>query len=507
MSEFYFSLGSIILDDIVLPDGVTRMAVLGGGSTHAAMGMRAWADQVGIVAAIGEDFPPTSLAELGAYFDLQGLQRRPGQTARAWQVYEADGQRTEVFRSSLAAFLANTPRPEECPPAYLGSAGVHLQCAMPEPLQAWITHLRAGGCRLLLWEPWDIDCIPEKRPIFQALLPQVEVFSPNLGEARQLTGLSDPLQVAQALLADGVPCVALRMGGQGSLVVTSNGDVHSIPVVPPRELVDVTGAGNAYCGGFLVGLARTGDLAQAARYGAVSASLALEQYGALIPLEDLHERAVARLPRQADLAAFQTAQANPRRQVFDRMAPTWDLRPAPPDPPPLLRRVAAAGAFPPGGKILDLGAGTGVLTPYLLEGQPGLVVALDLSTAMLRILGERFGAQTTVQPTAADGSWLPFPSAAFDSLFCHAVFPHFADRVAALAELRRVLKKGGRLVISHATGRQVVNAIHQNAPDEILHGDLLPPAAELAELLAANGWQVVESVDEAEIYLVVAVSL
>src|SRR5262249_30927918 len=59
--------------------------------------------------------------------------------------------------------------------------------------------------------------------------------------------------------------------------------------------VDVTGAGNAYCGGFLVGLAETGDLGQAGRYGAVSASFALEQFGAVFPLEGLRARAEQRL--------------------------------------------------------------------------------------------------------------------------------------------------------------------------------------------------------------------
>jgi sugar/nucleoside kinase (ribokinase family) len=62
-----------------------------------------------------------------------------------------------------------------------------------------------------------------------------------------------------------------------------------------EKIVDVTGAGNAYCGGFLVGLAETGDLAQAGRYGAVSASFALAQFGAMFPLDDLRDRAEQRL--------------------------------------------------------------------------------------------------------------------------------------------------------------------------------------------------------------------
>jgi ribokinase len=68
-----------------------------------------------------------------------------------------------------------------------------------------------------------------------------------------------------------------------------------VPAVPVAGIVDVTGAGNAYCGGFLVGLAETGDLGQAGRYGAVSASFALEQFGATFALEGLRARAEQRL--------------------------------------------------------------------------------------------------------------------------------------------------------------------------------------------------------------------
>ncbi len=53
----FFSIGSVIIDDIVLPDGQTRMGVLGGGATHAATGLRVWSDRVGVCAAVGRNFP------------------------------------------------------------------------------------------------------------------------------------------------------------------------------------------------------------------------------------------------------------------------------------------------------------------------------------------------------------------------------------------------------------------------------------------------------------------
>jgi sugar/nucleoside kinase (ribokinase family) len=154
---------------------------------------------------------------------------------------------------------------------------------------------------LILWEPWDIYCQPEYREEYRRLLPQVDFFSPNLAEARRLTGLGEPRQVIRALLEDGAACVALRMGAQGSLVATANGREMRVPPVHVKQVVDPTGAGNAYCGGFLVGLGETGDLLEACRYAAVSASLALEQFGALRPLEGLMEEAQRRLKQYREI--------------------------------------------------------------------------------------------------------------------------------------------------------------------------------------------------------------
>ena len=54
----YLSIGSIIIDDIVLPDGRSQMGMLGGGGTHAVMGMRAWSNQIRFITGVGNDFPP-----------------------------------------------------------------------------------------------------------------------------------------------------------------------------------------------------------------------------------------------------------------------------------------------------------------------------------------------------------------------------------------------------------------------------------------------------------------
>ena len=481
------------------------MGILGGGATHAAMGMRVWDDHIGIVAAVGQNFPANRLEQLSQFFHLSGLQWQKTVTPRAWQVYESDGRRTEVFRTSLEELNYMAPQPDELPTVYQSARGVHLQCAAPEPFQSWVRRLRNSDCKCILWEPWDIFCIPENRGEFRRLLPLVDIFSPNLLEAQRLTGLDndDPVAIAADLIADGVGCVVLRLGARGSLVALPDGAHHWIPAFPVNNIVDVTGAGNAYCGGFLVGLEESGDYLQAGLYGTVSASLALDQFGALYPLKAARQNAISRL-EQMRLLTSRRGQPNPRRSVFDRLAPDWDSRPAPPGAEEKLERILLAGNIAPGMTILDMGSGTGLLIAGLLQRQPGQILAVDLSPAMLAILADKHRLEQIVLPLAADGSQLPLTGKTVDIIFCHAVFPHFPEPQSALREFKRLLRPGGRLVISHAASREKVNAIHREAMDEILHNDLLPPVSQLTSMLNEEGYTVTEAVDNSEIYLVTA---
>ncbi|MFZ5917893.1 MAG: PfkB family carbohydrate kinase [Chloroflexota bacterium] len=276
----FVSIGNIIIDDIVLPDGVTHMGVLGGGGTHAIAGMRIWTDQVGFVAAIGPDFPEPCRKDLGAYnIDLSGVLVRPGyQTARAWQIFEWDERRIEIFRTDFDAFIKATPLLEEMPESYWHARGVHLLSDSRKGPVEVTSILKRRADSVVLWEPPPLIVTPEGRGMAQEVLPYIDVFSPNLREAAALCETDDVTAILHTLFDWGAEIVALRMGVQGSLVQRQGGPVMRVPVVP-TDIVDVTGAGNAYCGGFVVGLVETGDLAVAAMYGAVSASFALEQFG------------------------------------------------------------------------------------------------------------------------------------------------------------------------------------------------------------------------------------
>ena len=365
----------------------------------------------------------------------------------------------------------------------------------------WVEFLRSNGNPVILWEPWDRIMIPENRALFRQNAALVDVVSPNLKEGRLLTGKSEPLDVLQTLLDLGASRVALRMGEYGSLIGDGEGRRIWVPGLTFEPIVDVTGAGNAYCGGFVVGLARSGDLLQAGCSGAVSASFALQQFGAVYDLRELHEDVEDR---------FETIFANtpnPRRIAFDQLAEVWDeMVKTHTSASVKLRRIGKAGALKSGSRVLDIGTGTGGLLPTLAEYMPASVLAIDLSIAMLQKARSNHPqiSEQNALLLQADALFLPIGDEMFDAVYCHGVFPHLKEIPVALKEIWRVLVPGGRLIISHAIGRERVNAIHSHHRAAILRDDLLPTGSELATILEERAWLVLECEDNEDIYLVTA---
>jgi sugar/nucleoside kinase (ribokinase family) len=121
-------------------------------------------------------------------------------------------------------------------------------------------------------------------PTVEEATPFLYGVTPEEIAAAQVYRFDDPAALVRAMLDDGAKIAALRLGEAGSLVgQRESGPLLKIPAVPVPEIVDQTGAGNTYCGAFLVGWLETGDLKTAACYGAVAASFALEVIGVADP--------------------------------------------------------------------------------------------------------------------------------------------------------------------------------------------------------------------------------
>lgn len=202
-----------------------------------------------------------------------------------------------------------------------------------------------------------------------------------------------------------------------------------------------------------------------------------------------------------------------REQVFDRMASHWDTM-APPAPAEKIEELIAT-ADVKDKTVLDVGAGTGILVEAGLAAGPERWIACDLSSEMLKKIESKlksvfhgdgaFASSRRVVLLHADVHSLPLEPASVDRVLCHNSFPHFHRPKAALAELFRVLRPGGLLLINHFSGREVINEVHRSAPHAVLRADLLVPGEEAARWLAEAGFTVTGLVDSPQMYRIRAV--
>jgi sugar/nucleoside kinase (ribokinase family) len=123
------------------------------------------------------------------------------------------------------------------------------------------------------------DYIPGNEERFATLLRRVDVFLPSAVEARQLVGHTNYERAARELAAIGPTIVAIKLGADGSIVYERSKDLAVHVVAYPATFVDGTGAGDAYCGGFMAGLVCDLSAVEAALRATVAASFAVEAVG------------------------------------------------------------------------------------------------------------------------------------------------------------------------------------------------------------------------------------
>lgn len=191
-------------------------------------------------------------------------------------------------------------------------------------------------------------------------------------------------------------------------------------------------------------------------------------------------------------------------EFFNRHAAAWDGAEA--DGIDIrLERVVSLAKVESGERILDVGTGTGVLIPHLLKaaGQRGSITAVDISPRMIETArAKQFPGN--VEFLTADIQESGLPDASFDRVICNAVFPHFDNKQRALSEIRRMLRPGGMLVISHPIGREAVNNLHRNSGPAVA-ADRVPPSGEMRRMLEEAGFTDIRVLDEPHFHLASAV--
>jgi ribokinase len=276
----YLTVGNLLVEDVVLPDGRLALGRLGGDALYAAIGARAFADDVQPVARLGQRFPPELLRALGEAGYGNGLIPCEHATVRLWVESGVEGGGRFTFHEDAGTYEQATPTPDEIPESLVERLdAVHLAPVPFEQMEA-LLHWARPRARVLTLDP-HYQHVSGAAADWRRVLPLVDAFLPSRDEASVLLGgWPGPEEAVRELAALGAPLVCVKLGAEGSIGYrATDGELVRMEAAG-TDPVDPTGCGDAFCGGFLVGLAETGDLRAALAHGAVSAAFVAEDHGA-----------------------------------------------------------------------------------------------------------------------------------------------------------------------------------------------------------------------------------
>ena len=323
--KFIF-VGKLQRDYFITADEKPVLDVLGGNLPYAAVGFKLWEESPppGLMARIGEEYPYTWLTEMESHgLDIRGITILPEAVdVRNFYVYTDKATRVtgdpvphfarlgEPFPKALLGYRDQSNaldsktnmtkvslRQGDIPEDYMDANAAHL-CSVD-----YLTHsllpatFRQAGFTTVTLDPSPGYMNPTFFNDVPSILTGLTAFIPSEEELRSLfQGRSTDLwEMAEALTAYGCEFIVIKRGERGQLLYDSVGKTRwEIPAYP-SNLVNPTGVGDAFCGGFIIGYRKTYDPVEAVLYGNISAAIVTEGYGPLFALDVLPGLQYARL--------------------------------------------------------------------------------------------------------------------------------------------------------------------------------------------------------------------
>ena len=268
--------GTFNLDTIETPRE-RRERIVGGSGTYCCLAA-SFFTAPGIVGAVGEDFPLNTIALFKEKaIDTEGLCVRPGKTFFWEGRYEDDPNKRTTLATEVNVLKDYRP---QIPEHYRDVDILFLANIDPgfqEDILAQVKNPRLVAMDTMNY--W----IQTRGESLLSVLEKVDVFFANDEEVRMLTDEWNLVTAGKRLLEKGPKLVIIKKGEHGVLLLSQD-FMFIVPAYPSEAVVDPTGAGDSFGGGFLGYLDKTNsytdaDIRRATVYGSVLASFTIEKFG------------------------------------------------------------------------------------------------------------------------------------------------------------------------------------------------------------------------------------
>lgn len=276
--------GSVAFDTIETPAG-RRERCLGGAATHFSLAASFFTD-VRVIAVVGEDFGPEQEAVFKKHgIDTTGIERASGKSFFWEGSYLESLNEAKTHNTELNVFGAFQPK---IPDSYRDSD--YLFLANIDPVLQKRVRDAMPGVKLVAGDTMNY-WIKDHKPALLEMLKGLDILVINDTETKMLAGNNSLVKAAQEVMSYGPRMLVVKHGEYGATLfhkASPNGGsaerTFRAPALPLDEVVDPTGAGDSFAGGFFGYLASQphltpGVLRRAIFYGSVMGSFAVEKFG------------------------------------------------------------------------------------------------------------------------------------------------------------------------------------------------------------------------------------
>ena len=289
-------LGNLLVDDVVLGDGATRMGQPGGALLYGALAATLWESRPGLVSVVGDDYPARTLETLRQHgADLAGVYPlgRPG--VRTWLLYEGQGRRL-IHRLGCPTHEEVSPRPSLIPSEWRAAGAFHLS-PMPFDVQrALLAALREHSQAFISIDPHRSITEGSLDDWREALADADAVFAG--GDEFLLEGAAGDLHRALRRLVNGrLRFVVFKRGARGGILYDARDERFYNWDSRTAAVVDQTGAGDAFGVGLVLAHLEGLPIERCLQRAVVTASFAIEGWGPEGLLAATRADAEARLRR------------------------------------------------------------------------------------------------------------------------------------------------------------------------------------------------------------------
>ncbi|ASI99352.1 carbohydrate kinase family protein [Thermococcus celer] len=266
-------LGHVSIDHIRFP-GKEEVLYPGGAAAAVATSAALAGAKVGLVTKVGEDFPREWLERLSSLLDIRGVRILPGKTIHIHVIYHEDGSVDSPVEMGVARNMGETPIPED----YMSAKVFHIAPIPPEEQLKAVKRLE-GRIISLDFNPTYMKSYEKKTGLMREIVSKVEVLFPNEREALTITKAQTVEEAAEILHDWGAKLIVVTRGERGVLVY--DGTSREFPALPisPKEIVDPTGAGDAFAGGFLAMYSKGKNIEECVEKGLERAREVLKKMG------------------------------------------------------------------------------------------------------------------------------------------------------------------------------------------------------------------------------------